>query len=451
MKRATNSRYFRWALVVAWLAGWSHAKAEKPGKGPAADDPGGSKRVVGHGDPPFRTLCSLDWNPEDELTAAMLSDDGASILTGACNVNHSASVNPYSTQEEALFPTVEISGGLPEVILWNAVTGAKLRVFHGHWAPARCFAFSPSGRYVASAGARNYVPVRMPNLKKTENPLKIQVAIGRDIPAMEEGGLVKLWDVASARELFSLPVPGRGIAAIAFSSDGVLLEAFCSESGITAWNVNTGHVSFAVPVEKNTRKTDDPEDAAPWLCVDWRHLVLTTKNAMLRGRSAQGVSGRFLPVKPESPTPMLRCVAFSPDGTRFVTGGQDGSIRAWDCQTGKLVGRADFKEGGGAEEHGDDQVPSLLTFSSDGSRFLSGHRGGMVHVWSALDCRRLQSVQGPKGQVVAAVFLEKRLRVVSGGSRHGRFDVDPKTGAIQREALTVWEDEVVQPHSSAPP
>ena len=36
-------------------------------------------------------------------------------------------------------------------------------------------------------------------------------------------------------------------------------------------------------------------------------------------------------------TGLVRAVAFSPDGTRVLTGSQDSTARLWDAATGKLV------------------------------------------------------------------------------------------------------------------
>ena len=59
-------------------------------------------------------------------------------------------------------------------------------------------------------------------------------------------------------------------------------------------------------------------------------------------------------------------MAFSPDGTRVLSGGRDNAPKLWDATTRELL--ATF--GGGSD------VVSSVAFSPDGARVLSGGRDG---------------------------------------------------------------------------
>jgi hypothetical protein len=105
--------------------------------------------------------------------------------------------------------------------LWDAVTGDELRILQGEANTVyRALAFSPDGKMLASAG----------------NDSTIQV-----------------WEIASGQERcrFHVQVEAtedrrfyRGgqfpIAALAFSGDGKLLAAGCSDNSIRLWNMRTG-------------------------------------------------------------------------------------------------------------------------------------------------------------------------------------------------------------------
>jgi hypothetical protein len=220
MRPMTYIKCARRASVIICMVGWSLVLAQEPSRAPTPDDSRSSINSDGHSDHLFRTLCSLEWASDDDLTAAMFSPDGASVLTGACDVDHSAGMDPPSDLEEALSPRVTISGRSPEVILWDAVTGKNLRVFKDHRAPVRTLAFDPNGRYIASGGAEDYFPDH--SLPAPKNNITRRYS-GRDLTAHPEGGIVKLWDVATAREVYSFIVPGEGVGALAFSPDGDLL------------------------------------------------------------------------------------------------------------------------------------------------------------------------------------------------------------------------------------
>ncbi|TFK95194.1 quinon protein alcohol dehydrogenase-like superfamily, partial [Pterulicium gracile] len=67
-------------------------------------------------------------------------------------------------------------------------------------------------------------------------------------------------------------------------------------------------------------------------------------------------------------------VAFSPDGTRVVSGSGDNSVRIWDASTGE-------------EKHKLDGHTSLVTsvaFSPDGTRVVCGLPAKDVHLWNTM-------------------------------------------------------------------
>ncbi len=69
----------------------------------------------------------------------------------------------------------------------------------------------------------------------------------------------------------------------------------------------------------------------------------------------------------------VNSVAFSPDGSRLASGGDDGTVRVWDVGSGAEIRVL--------EGHGDSV--SSVAFSPDGSRLASGGVGGKVRHWQA--------------------------------------------------------------------
>jgi len=72
-------------------------------------------------------------------------------------------------------------------------------------------------------------------------------------------------------------------------------------------------------------------------------------------------------------------VAFSPDGTRVLSGSGDKTIKLWDAATGALI----------RTFAGHSYRVSSVAFSTDGSRVLSGSLDGTICIWSVTTGERL--------------------------------------------------------------
>src|SRR5262249_38050447 len=93
------------------------------------------------------------------------------------------------------------SGGQDRVVrLWDAATGRQVRRPPGHARSGSARAFSRDGKRLASAsgGIDRRAPTDLPN------PLKLLDDRPTDIPD------VKVWDVATGKELRSFSFPGKG-------------------------------------------------------------------------------------------------------------------------------------------------------------------------------------------------------------------------------------------------
>jgi serine/threonine protein kinase len=68
-----------------------------------------------------------------------------------------------------------------------------------------------------------------------------------------------------------------------------------------------------------------------------------------------------------------RAAAFSPDGSRIITGGDDGAVRVWSAKTG-----TELLTLGGHKDSVQD-----VSFSTDGQRAISGSLDNTIRVWDA--------------------------------------------------------------------
>ena len=66
-------------------------------------------------------------------------------------------------------------------------------------------------------------------------------------------------------------------------------------------------------------------------------FILTRKGTMPRARTKESWGGRAVHGSYGKHHALVRCVVSFPDGKRFATGGDDGSVRVWDIQSGKQM------------------------------------------------------------------------------------------------------------------
>ncbi|KAF5341684.1 hypothetical protein D9611_001195 [Ephemerocybe angulata] len=124
----------------------------------------------------------------------------------------------------------------------------------------------------------------------------------------------------------------------------------------------------------------------------------------------------------------VRSLAFSPDGSRIVSGSDDCTIRVWDAETGQLtldpfVGHTS-------------NVMSVA-FSPDGSCVVSGSSDRTIRVWDAGTGQlALDPFTGHIGGVRSLAFSPDGSRLVSGSDDHTIRVWDAETGQLALDPIT---------------
>lgn len=137
---------------------------------------------------------------------------------------------------------------------------------------------------------------------------------------------------------------------------------------------------------------------------------------------------------------------FSPDGTRIVTAGWDGTTRIWDARSGKEVARfgghkssvlsASYSPDGlrvvtASDDHTarvwdvrTGQTIAVLAkhtarvwdagFSPDGTKLVTASRDGTARIWNAITFEESMPLTGHQGEVRCASFSPDGQRVITG-------------------------------------
>ncbi len=175
------------------------------------------------------------------------------------------------------------------------------------------------------------------------------------------GGLgsdqLRLWDLASGRELGALPVqPTADISTVALSPDGSELAVGGTGGTVRLWNVATqkqvgatistnagGVLGLAFSPDGRTLATGDVDGTV-------RLWDVATDPQVIGGRND---------------TDPVAVVAFSPDGKTLLTADAHGATRMWDIATGRQTSTTPAIYPGAAPDH-PGQETAQIALSPDG-------------------------------------------------------------------------------------
>jgi hypothetical protein len=105
-------------------------------------------------------------------------------------------------------------------------------------------------------------------------------------------------------------------------------------------------------------------------------------------------------------TGTVTAVAFSPNGTRVLTGSDDNTARLWEAATGKAV----------ATLAGHTNSVNAVAFSPDGKHILTGSSDNTARLWDAATGKAVAALAGHTDRVTAVAFLPDGMRIVSSGA-----------------------------------
>lgn len=278
------------------------------------------------------------------------------------------------------------AGGDHVVRLWDAQTGALVHRFEDHEGDVRAAAFSPDGT---------------------------RLAVGHLTADEALNGAIKVWDVKSKKVVREHKGTKRYLVTrLAYSPDGSRFVVGCGDMAIRVFNASTAEmlleVNDVLGYECGVVYSPDGKRLAVGHH-DGRTNILdaVTGKPLLELKGPPRVAHAF-----SMPIVGVLALAFSPDGTRLLTGGTSGGFgtgyaTVWDAHTGESL--LDLK--------GHTHMVLSAAFSPDGQQIITGSGDQTAKIWDArTGTPRLNfsSVQGPMAHAVLSA--DGALLVTGGGA-----------------------------------
>ena len=261
--------------------------------------------------------------------------------------------------------------------MWDANTGECLKTIKsGHTREVDILSYSPFGKYFISASS-------------STRPIKI-------------------WDVSTGKYIKIL----RGqnsLESVIYSPDGKYIVS-STGLGIQIWEASTG---VCLKILKNRLGFISSIAFSP----DGQRIIGSSYDNIIgmidlkTGKSLQTLKGH---------SSLVNSLAYSPDGNYIVSGSDKFNLRShsnkyprwnsncvikiWDTNTGECLKNLE----------GHSNSVNSVAYSPDGTKIISGSDDKTIKIWNANTGECLQTLEGHSGSIYSIAYSPDGSRIISG-------------------------------------
>ena len=290
------------------------------------------------------------------------------------------------------------------VILWDLASGGAGPTLKGHQDVVIRVAFSPDGHRVATGcfdgTAKIWTVEPLPDrvdLRGHEQAVW-SLGLSADGAFIASGGLdqtVRVWNLREDSLLAELPT-GIAVLSLAWNPDGTRLLTPAADGAAIIWDLPSGKEACRLTGQGHTLLAVDWSPDDRWLATGGKARSVTVWDA------ASHQVSRIL----EGHSDWVLDLAFGPDGETLASASRDRTARLWDVNSGKCLRTLA------------DQTDRVLclAFSPDGRLLATGADDGMARLYDAGTGRLIRRLEGHRNGVGSVAFSPDSRRLVTTGS-----------------------------------
>ena len=237
---------------------------------------------------------------------------------------------------------------------------------------------------------------------------------GKTIASSGDDSAIKLWNLATGKQISSLNGYSQQVNVVVISPDGKTLVSGSNDNTIKIWNLAT---------RKLIRTLDGHSDSVHALAISADSETLVSgsdDNTIKIWDLATGEQIRTL----VGHTFWVRSVAISPDGLILASGSFDKTIKIWNLTKGYSIRTLE----------GNFQTVTAVAISPDGKTLASASRDRTIKLWNLVTGREIRTLRGHANTVTTVAFSADG-KIIASGSRDRTIKLwNPATG---EEILTL--------------